>query len=66
MTAVYLALAALTALGCWRVSVALWPTRLCPSCKGRKTNAGSNRQRWGTCRRCGGTGHVRRLGARKP
>jgi hypothetical protein len=32
------------------------PIRRCPSCNGGKKNAGSNSQRWGTCRRCGGKG----------
>ena len=50
----------------WRLSVWRWPTRRCPSCDGKKTNAGSNALRWGTCRRCGGQGYVRRIGARKP
>jgi DnaJ-class molecular chaperone len=49
----------------WYVDLRRHPWRKCPSCGGRKTNAGSNRERWGTCRRCGGSGFVRRRGATK-
>jgi DnaJ-class molecular chaperone len=53
------------------VVAALWwstmqrhPIRVCPSCKGSKKNSGSTDQRWGTCRRCGGKGEVRRFGSK--
>jgi DnaJ-class molecular chaperone len=49
----------------WWVSVQRHPIRRCPSCNGSKKNAGSNDQRWGTCRRCRGEGEVRRFGAPK-
>ena len=61
-----LLLAAALGFGGWRYSVWRWPTRRCPSCDGRGTNAGSSALRWGTCRRCGGRGYVRRRGARRP
>jgi DnaJ-class molecular chaperone len=49
----------------WWVDVRLRPIRRCPSCNGSKRSRGSSEQRWGTCRRCKGTGEVRRFGARK-
>jgi hypothetical protein len=49
----------------WWLSVQHHPIRRCPSCKGSKKNAGSTSERWGTCRRCGGKGEVRRFGASK-
>lgn len=49
----------------WRVSVRLWPNARCSACGGTGRNAGSNSQRWGTCRRCGGSGKRLRLGAPK-
>jgi hypothetical protein len=57
--------AAILAAGWW-VDVQRHPMRRCPSCNGSKKNTGSSSQRWGTCRRCGGKGEVRRLGARRP
>lgn len=65
MTAVYVVLAVLIALGWWYVDLHRHPTRRCPSCKGSGKNAGSTRLRWGECPRCQGRGHVPRLGARK-
>jgi DnaJ-class molecular chaperone len=48
----------------WWVSPARrHPVRRCPSCHGSKKNAGSNDERWGLCRRCKGTGEVRRFGS---
>jgi DnaJ-class molecular chaperone len=45
----------------WWVDVKRHPIRRCPSCNGSKRNSGSSGQRWGTCRRCGGEGEVRRF-----
>jgi len=57
---------ALTLFGWWRLSLSLWPYAPCWWCKRRRgQNRGSNRRRWGTCRRCGGSGKRRRFGARK-
>ncbi len=47
----------------WSFDVRYRPNRQCPSCKGSKKNRGSTELRWGTCRRCGGKGEVRRWGA---
>jgi hypothetical protein len=60
--AVVLVLAALAVV--WLVRAWLWPFAPCRWCKGRKTNRGSTRKRFGNCRRCGGTGHRIRFGAR--
>jgi hypothetical protein len=48
----------------WLASRLWWPFRPCPRCQGRGTNRASNKKRHGTCRRCGGTRHVQRLGSR--
>ena len=50
-------------VGLWWFTVQRHPIRRCPSCKGSKKNAGSNDQRWGICRRCGGKGEIRRFGS---
>ena len=57
-----LAVAAVVVAG-WYVDVRWHPVRRCPSCGGSKKNWGSDTRRWGTCRRCGGRGDVRRFGA---
>lgn len=49
---------------CWAVSLYLWPFATCGRCRGKRTNAGSNRKRWGACKRCGGTGQRQRLGSK--
>jgi DnaJ-class molecular chaperone len=50
----------------WWAELQRHPIRQCPSCKGSKKNTGSiSSLRWGTCRRCGGTGETRRFGAAK-
>jgi DnaJ-class molecular chaperone len=46
------------------VSLRIWPYRPCKRCSGGGRNAGSNRKRFGTCGRCGGSGRALRLGAR--
>jgi len=55
---------ALGALACWRVSVWLYPFAQCRRCSGTRQVPGSNKDRWGTCGRCGGSGRRRRFGAR--
>jgi DnaJ-class molecular chaperone len=52
------------ALACWAVSLYLWPLRPCGKCKGSGRNAGSNPQRFGECKRCGGSGRRQRFGSR--
>jgi hypothetical protein len=42
----------------------LWPFRPCMRCKGSGRNPGSNKKRFGQCRRCGGAGRLRRIGAK--
>lgn len=45
----------------WYLDLLRRPNKDCPSCGGsEKDRRGS---RWGTCRRCGGKGYVRRIGA---
>jgi len=46
------------------VSLYRWPFRPCPRCNGTSRNKGSNRKRFGQCRRCGGKGSMRRIGAK--
>jgi hypothetical protein len=46
------------------VSLRVWPSTYCRGCKGGGRNAGSTRKRFGTCRRCGGSGRKPRLGTR--
>lgn len=48
----------------WVVRAYFWPGAPCPRCKGRKTNKGSTKKRFGTCGRCGGTGNRQVLGSR--
>jgi DnaJ-class molecular chaperone len=45
-------------------SLYFWPYRPCTRCKGTGRNKGSNRKRFGQCRRCGGAGSLRRIGAK--
>jgi len=45
------------------VSLLRWPLRPCPRCRGRGVNRGSNRKRYGRCRKCKGTKQARRIGA---
>ncbi len=49
----------------WRFDVRQHPYRPCSRCNGKRTNAGSTSRAWGLCRKCGGRGSVRRLGAPK-
>lgn len=67
MTVLWLVLAALVIGGGWYVDVRWHPWKPCPSCHGRTRNAGSRPSAYGKhhCRRCGGKGEVRRIGARR-
>ena len=55
---------ALGLLACWQVSVWLYPFAPCRRCSGSGKVPGSNKDRWGTCGRCAGTGRRHRFGAR--
>ena len=57
-----LLLIAIIAVAIWWIELRIHPIRRCPSCGGTKRNS-SNPERWGKCRRCGGTGEIRRFGA---
>lgn len=65
MTVVYIVLGAVAAVGAWYADVRLRPWKPCPSCNGRTRTKGSRRTAYGKfrCRRCGGKGEVRRIGA---
>ena len=57
-------LLALAAVAVWAVRAYFWPFAPCWRCKGRKTNRGSTRKRFGPCKRCGGSGSRQVLGSR--
>jgi hypothetical protein len=40
----------------WVVCAYFWPEGPCWRCRGRKTNRGSTKRRYGRCKSCGGTG----------
>ena len=63
--AIVLLATAATGFGWWRLSLRLWPYARCRRCNRSGTNWGSDRDRWGPCRKCGGSGKRRRLGAGK-
>jgi hypothetical protein len=54
----------LIVVGLYAGSLYLWPFRPCPRCGGSSRNKGSNKQRFGQCRRCQGRGSLRRIGAK--
>jgi hypothetical protein len=54
----------LIGIGAYAGSLYLWPFRPCMRCGGTGRNKGSNRKRFGECRRCKGSGKLRRLGAK--
>jgi DnaJ-class molecular chaperone len=56
-----LALIAVVIVVGWYVDVRRRPNRRCRACNG--TGKNSRGVRWGTCHRCGGVGHVHRIGA---
>lgn len=49
----------------WTVRAYFWPFAPCHRCKGAKTNPGSSHKRFGTCKRCGGTGTRQVLGSKQ-
>jgi len=55
---------ALGLLAAWQVSLWLYPFAPCRRCSGTRQVPGSNKDRWGTCGRCAGSGKRRRFGAR--
>ena len=55
----------LTALAVWVVRAYFWPFSQCRRCKGAKTNPGSSKKRFGTCKKCGGTGMRQVLGSKQ-
>jgi cytochrome c553 len=55
----------LIALSAWAVRAYFWPFARCRRCKGAKTNPGSTKKRFGTCKRCHGTGMRQVLGSRQ-
>lgn len=48
----------------WVIRLWLWPYGRCARCDGSGKNTGSNGRRWGTCRKCRGTGRRQRFGSR--
>lgn len=66
MIVAYLIAAAVIAFGWWRLSLRFWPYAPCRACRRRTgKNLGSNRERWGDCPKCGGSGKRLRRGARQ-
>ena len=59
-----LILLGLAAIAVYAGSLYLWPYRPCGRCKGTGRNSGSTSKRFGECRRCGGSGRLRRIGAK--
>lgn len=64
-------LLAAVSIAFWLVSLWLHPYRPCPRCSahavkrgGSGRNRGSGKRSFGSCRKCDGTGRVRRIGAR--
>jgi len=49
----------------YAVSLYWWPMRPCRRCGGTGTNRGSNRRRFGQCKKCGGSRSVQRIGSRE-
>jgi hypothetical protein len=47
----------------YAVSLYVWPIRACPRCRGTRVSQRGTSRRIGTCRRCSGTGRIRRIGA---
>ncbi len=47
----------------YAVSLYIWPVRACPRCHGTRVSRSSTGRRISTCRRCSGTGRIRRIGA---
>ena len=58
-----LTLIGFAAAALYLLSLYAWPLRPCPRCHGTRVNRGSTGRRFGLCKRCGGAGRTRRLGA---
>lgn len=56
--------AGLLAAAFWLVRAYFWPHTQCWRCKGKKTNPGSTRKRYGLCKTCGGSGSRQVLGSK--
>jgi hypothetical protein len=54
----------LAAVAVWVVRCYFWPFTSCRRCRGKRTNPGSSRKRWGPCKVCGGTGQRQVLGSK--
>ena len=48
----------------WRISLAIWPEKRCPSCSGNGSRGGPMRWMRG-CGECQGSGRVPRIGAKE-
>jgi DnaJ-class molecular chaperone len=65
MTPHELLAAGATATATWWLWHAYWhPFKPCPRCQGKGINRGSTRRRFGNCKRCRGSKHVRRIGSK--
>jgi hypothetical protein len=60
---VTLLLLIVVALLLWAGSLYFWPFAPCRRCEGTGRNGGSNRQRFGDCPACDGSGRRMRFGA---
>lgn len=49
----------------WLVRAYFWPFKACPWCKGKGTNRGSGKKRFGDCRFCKGTRRRQVLGSKQ-
>jgi hypothetical protein len=58
-----LILLGITAAALYMLSLYAWPLRRCPRCRGTRVNRSRTGRRFGLCKRCAGTGQVRRIGA---
>ena len=56
---------ALIAAVVWTGRAYFWPYAPCRWCKGKRTNRGSSKKRFGNCWRCRGSGMRRVLGSRQ-
>ena len=54
----------LVAAAVWVVRAYFWPMAPCRRYKGSKTNKGSNKKRFGKCRKCKGSGTRQVIGSR--
>lgn len=49
----------------WTVRAYFWPMAPCRRCRGAKTNPGSGKKRFGSCKGCGGSGTRQVLGSKQ-